>query len=447
MSRQEAEPNSTPSRSRSLGSFTSRTLFAERMLAFWHTVWKCWRIVLDWTVCLYIVLPGAFISVGMYRDFMRDPPPGLAEFPLYPILLVLALLQLTGKYRTFAEAGDGLFLHRHPGWRRGFAWMGFAYGGASRLFVTGVVAAALSPVLVPVFGLSAASLAALVLYYAAAGLSWSLLNDRIALNWKGWRRWAALLPTGAVFVFGVTALADRAAFEPLLTLLFGAAFLAGAFALLLLRLRKLGTLLHEIAVETASYTSLVSWVLMDTMEKKPIPRQSKPILFARSQPLLRHRSVDVDRLADSWMKSVVRRPDLLKQLVYILGVGTMALALPPIPLAVAVWLVLPFLVVATLRRQWRQWLSEPYLSLFEWSRQVETEASRKATAWLALPHMLLWALLLSIRIGLAFGGFAWLAAVALLPVGYFWARTVSSLLSSFAASREIKNKRSSFRDN
>ncbi len=445
MSRQEAAPSSSPSRP--LGSFTPPRLFAERVAAFWHTVWKCWRLVLDWTVCLYIVLPGAFISVGMYRDFMRNPPPGLAEFPLYPILLVLALLQLAGKYRTFAEAGDGLFLHRHAGWRRGFAWMGFAYGGAARLFVTGVVAAALSPVLVPVFGLSSASLAALVLYYAAAGLLWAVLNDQIALNWKGWRRWAAVLPIGAAFVYGVTALADRGASEPPLALLFGAAFLVGAFALLLMRLRRPGTLLHEIAVETASYTSLVSWVLMDTMEKKPIPRQSKPILFARSQPLLRHRSVDVDRLADVWMKSVVRRPELVRQLLYILGVGATALALPPIPLGVAVWLALPFLVVATLRRQWRQWLSEPYLSLFDWTRQVETEASRKATAWLALPHMLLWALLLSIRIGLAFGGFAWVAAVVLLPAGYFWVRTVSSLLSSFAISREIKNKRSSFRDN
>jgi len=424
-----------PGRSRSVGSFTPPRLFAARTAAFWTTIWKCWKLVLDWTVCLYVVLPGAFIAVGTYRDFMREPPPGLAEFPLYPIVLALALMQLAGKYRTFAESGDGLFLHRNPRWRRGFAAMGFAYGGAVRLLVTSIVALALSPVLLPVFGLSAASLAALVAYYAAAGLFWAMLRDRVSLSWKGWRRWAAILPAGAAFVLGAAVLAERGANSPGSALLFGTAFFAAAFAVLLLRIRKKGTLLYEITVENESYASLVSWILMDTMEKKPLPRQRKPILFARSQPLLPHRDNVADRLADNWMKSVLRRPDLVKQLFYTLGVGAAALVLPPIPFAILVWLGLPFLVVATLRRYWRQWLSEPYLSLFVWSDQAETEASRKATAWLALPLVLLWALLIGVRIGLAYGGIAWIAVAAVPAAGYFWLRAANDILISFSASR------------
>ncbi|OXS56815.1 hypothetical protein B1A99_18285 [Cohnella sp. CIP 111063] len=427
-----------PVPSRSVGSFTPSRLFAARAAAFWTTIWKCWRIVLDWTVCLYIVLPGAFIAVGIYRDFMREPPPGLAEFPLYPILLALALPQLAGKYRTFAESGDGLFLHRNPQWRRRFAKMGFAYGGAARLLVTSIAVMTLSPVLLPVFGLSAGSLGALVVYYTAAGLFWSMLRDRVALSWKGWRRWAATLPAGAAFVLGVPALAERGAASPGAAFLSGAAFLAAALVLLLWRMRKKGTLLHEITVENESYASLVSWVLMDTMEKKPLPRQRKPILFARSQPLLPHRDNVADRLADSWMKSVLRRPDLVKQLFYTLGVGAAALALPPIPFAVIVWLGLPFLVVATLRRYWTQWLSEPYLTLFVWSDQAEAEASRKATAWLAMPLVLLWALLIGVRIGLAFGGIAWIAVAAVPAAGYYWLRAANDILISFAASRRKK---------
>ncbi|MFB9274970.1 ABC transporter permease [Cohnella cellulosilytica] len=424
-----------PDEPKRIGSFTPARLFAERAAAFWKAIWGCWRTVLDWTVCLYILLPGIFIAVGTYRDFMRDPPAVLAEFPLYPILLFLTLLQLAGKYRTFAEAGDGLFLYRNSGWRRGFGRMGFVYGGASRLLVSFAAAAALSPILLPVFGLSAASLAALAVYYAAAGLLWTMLRDRIALSWRGWRRWLASLPAGAAFVFGAAELAAKGAANPGMTLLLGAAFLAAACLLLLLRLRKRGTLLHEIATENEIYAAFVGWILMDTLEKKPIPRRSKPILFSRSQPLLKHRNNDVDRLADSWMKSVVRRPDLLKQLLYFLWAGAAAIALTPIPLAVIVWLALPFLVSASLRRQWKQWMSEPYVALFDWQDAAEKEASRKAALRLALPLVLLWALLIALRIGWTIGGWAWLAVAAAPVAAYYWLKTVSEITASFAASR------------
>lgn len=313
--------------------------------------------------------------------------------------------------------------------------MGFAYGGASRLLVALAAAAALSPVLLPVFGLSSASLAAFVVYFAAAGLFWTMVRDLVALSWRGWRRWAALLPAGAAFAFGTAQLAAKGASNPGMTLAFGGAFLAAACLILLQRLRKRGTLLHEIAVESEIYAAFVSWILMDTLEKKPVPRRSKPILFSRSQPLLKHRNKDVDRLADSWMKSVVRRPDMLKQLFYFLWAGAAAIALSPIPLAVFVWLALPFLVAASLRRQWKQWMAEPYLALFDWQDSAESEASRKAISRLALPLVQLWALLIAVRIGLSIGGWAWLAVGAAPVAAYYWLRTASGILSSFSASR------------
>ncbi|MFC4598504.1 ABC transporter permease [Cohnella hongkongensis] len=418
--------------------YTPSKLFLERAGAFWRAIWKCWRTVLDWTVCLYIVLPWSFISAGIYRDLTNNPPAGLEHVPLYPLLLVLALLQLAGKFRTFAEPGDGLLLHRIPKWRKAFVVWGFVYGGAARIIALGCIVAALSPILLPVFGLSAASLASLVLSYTSAGLFWTLLRDRIALRWSGWRRWAAVMPAGAAFVFGTAALADEALQSPAAGLLIGAVFLTAAGVLLLLRQRMRGTLLHEIAVENGSYAALVGWLLQHSLEKRPVPTRSKPILFARSQPLLRQRGGAPDRLADSWMKAVLRRPDLMSQLAYFFGAGSAALALPPVAIAAFVWLALPFLVVATLRRSWKQWMAEAYVSLFEWRKKTEEEASRKAIAWLALPMILLWSLLLGVRIGLAFGGPAWMAAAAVPAAGWIWLRSVNGFLAASSASRREK---------
>ncbi|WP_186438237.1 ABC transporter permease [Cohnella terricola] len=419
------------------GRYGPASLFAERAAAFWIAVWKCWRTVLDWTVLLYIVLPGAFIAVGMYRDFMRDPPSGLTTAMLIPIFGVMALLQLAGKFRTFAERGDALFLHRLPKWKQGFGWMGFAYGLACRLLTSAVAVAVASPLLLQTFNISETYTAILIVFFAACGSLWTMVEDRVSLRWKGWRRIVIQLLLRIAFAFVFVRIAY---FGEEYALLIGSASVAIvvlAAALLRLRIRKNGTLLHEIAVENNAYVSSVSLILRDTLEKKPVPGRRRPMWFAQSQPLFRHRN-GADKLADSWVKSVLRRSDLWKHMLYFLGAGTAAIALTPLALAVIVWLVLPALLLLSLQRQWEQWLAEPYVALFTWQEDLLEQASRKGKLAIAAPIVAAWALLVGVKFGMHFGGEVW-AAVVLIPVAsYFWLRKVNDMLSSFSAMRRKK---------
>jgi len=419
---------------------TPARLFAERVAAYWSAIWRSWRTVLDWAAALYILVPGAFLSVGMYRDFMRNPPPGMESWPLYPILAVLALIQLTGKFRTFAEPGDGLFLHRLPRWRRSFVAWGLAYGACVKLLLTSLIVAVLSPALVPVFGLTVAELAATAIYCAAAGTCWLLARDLLSHRWRGWKQALLLALAGLVFFAATLKLATLGEQNAARTVAFGAGYGAAALALLVARLRAKGTLLREISVESEAYVSAVSLVLMDALEKKPIPARRKPFLFARSRPLFRHRNADSDRVADVWAKSALRRQDFWKQIASFLGAGSAAIWLSPVALAAAVWLAMPFLAMASFRQQWRQWLAEPYPALFRWSAEVAERASRLAIGRLALPIVGVWSVLLGLKAGLAFGGFAWAAVAAVPAIGYFWARVASELFAAFGAARSDRRK-------
>lgn len=415
--------------------FHPARLFLERILAYWTSIWKCWRIVFDGTVALYILLPGLWIFGGMYRDLLRNPPEWLMDVPIVMGLATLGVIQLMGTFRTFAEQGDGLFLHRSNRWNRGMLAASFMYGFMTRLVIAFAYLTLLAPLLLQVFQLDVSSLMVIIVISAGYGFVWMLIKDLWTHRYKGWRRTLLLSLTRMAFIALFVGLVTTMEREDYTLLGAGCVLmiLLGAW-LMRLRSRATGTLMHEISVENAAYVASVSWILMEALEKKSVPKLRKPLLFKQSKPLLKHRD-DSSRLLDSWFKSLLRRLDLLKPLLYLTFLGSTAIVLTPLGLALILWLVLPILLVATLQRQWLQWLSEPYLALFKWDEQILEQASIKAKIWSSIPSAIVWSVVVGIKAGLQFGGFAWSGIVILPFLGYYWLKLLNEIVASFHVKR------------
>lgn len=358
-------------------------MFIERVSANWTAVWKIWRTVMDWATWLYVLLPGFFIFGGMYRDLLRDPPVGLDHNILVGIFILLGLIQLIGKYRTFAEPGDGLFLHRRARWIRGKVMGGFLYGIVTRILISSLFIAVASPLLLQIFRLSGSYMFVLILYCSLFGFVWMLLRDRLTQTWKGWKRAlvsiAGYLALLYLFVSFAVIGEDNFAAMGL-----AIAALTGISAwLMIMRLKMHGSFLHEIAIENSSILGNVKFILKEAMDKKPAPMLRRPMLFKRSQPLLKHRD-DAHRLLDSWFKSVLRRSDLFQPVLSFTGAGIAATLASPALLAAIVWLALPMLLMLMVHRQWLNWLTEPYIALFKWRIEMLEQAANKARVWGAL---------------------------------------------------------------
>jgi ABC-2 type transport system permease protein len=414
--------------------FSPFPLFVERMSAYWIAIWKCWRTVLDWAVWIYIFIPGLFIFGGMYRDLLRNPPSWLFDIPSVLPLVILGLVQLAGHYRTFAESGDGLFLHRMVRWTRGLTIWGFVYCFFTRILLSTLSVAIISPLLLRIFSYDYVHLSILIIYTAIFGFTWTLLKDRMVLAWSGWKRTVILLLLRLAYLFAfvwIAALGEQndVVFGVLIVLLVIAGWQ------MKLRLRIKGSLMHEIAVENAAYMASVGWILSESMDKKPVPKLRGPMLFRRSKPLLKHRD-DTYRLLDSWLKSSLRRVDMLKPVLYFVFAGAAAIVLTPLVLALMVWLVLPMLVLGWIQRQWLQWLSEPYIALFHWDEDILVRASAKARIGGALPFVTLWGIIIGVRVGLAYGALSWLAIAVLPVIGYFWLRLINDVVAAFTFRRK-----------
>jgi len=414
-------------------------LFIERMSAYWVAIWKCWRTVLDWTVWLYILIPALWVAGGIYSDMVRNSPEWLYEIPPVLPLAMIGLLQLAGKLRIFTEPGDGLFLHRNRRWTRALTIIGCIYGWCVRLLISVVSVAVLSPMLLKGGHYSGQAMIVLVIWSTISGLQGMLIRDHIARMLVGWRRavllvavnlshmilfiWGALWGERSPLLFSMTLV--------LLTIL--------AFWQVRSRSRAQGTLFHELEVERDAYVKSVGWILRDTMEKKPMPRLRRPLMFTRSQPLIAHKD-DASRLADNWMKVVLRRMDLVRSVLSFIGVGAAAVLLTPIPLAGLVWLMLPLLLIGWVRMQWNQWLSEPYLTLFHWEDKLLGRASRLVSLWVTVPATLIWSLIIGIRSGLQYGIAGWFAIMILPVIGYFWIKLLIDIFTSFQVQNRRKSK-------
>lgn len=417
------------------GRYDPGPLFTERVSAYWRTVWHCWRTALDWTVLLYIIVPALLIFGGMYADIWRSPPAWLYDVPtLVPVAAVL-IVQLRGRLRTFAEPGDGLFLHRNGRWSRAMTGMGLVYGSLVRLLLAAAATGLLSPLLGIGGGYSAAAVILLAVWSAGGGVLWMLLKDRIARAWTGWRKLALLLAAYPA-CFALFAAAAAAGMErPIVFALEIALLCAAAVWLGFVRLSAKGSFFHEVETEREAYMSNVGWLLIDTLEKRRLPKMRKPILFARSKSLFKGGD-DRSRLADLWIKSVLRRSDLLYTLLQFTGAGAAAVYLPPLFAAGIAWLVMPSLLLAWQQRLWRQWLSEPYMALFHWQHETIASASEKARRWLAAPPVVIWSVIIGVRIGFSYGGLWWGALIVVPVVGLLWLRLINGMFVSFNIKRK-----------
>lgn len=403
------------------GSFRPAGLAWERITAYWAKVLRSWRTVLDWTVWVYVVVPGLWIGGHLYAEFWRDPPIWVTELPvIFPSALLAAVVAiLAAKLRTFAEEGDALFLRRNRVWTRIVTRIGLTYTFAVKLFLSAMVTAVTAP-----FYLTVVQWPVGVLLWHTAGLAFggylfNLWLDAAHRRWPGWRKYVAEVVLTTAWVALWSGLVRAAEARPFVWPALVAVLALGGVALSARRLRAKGTFRHEVETERAAYVALIGWMLLDAPVTRTLPRVKRPWLFRGNRPLLRDSTVPHRRLADLWLKSMIRHPATVRVYGSLLAIGVAALMSVPLWLAAGVWVALGFLALSWFHRLLAQWYAEPYMNMFSW-REDQVKRSVKTARFIAgAPMFLLWALAVGVKTGLAFGGAGWLAVPAA-PVAGWW---------------------------
>lgn len=391
--------------------WTLRSLFVSRVSRYWAAQYRVWRTALDWTVWLYLLIPGLLFAVGTYRSWWQHPPDWLVGLP-DPLAAVPPLFAaLTGGLRVFAEDADVLFLRQRQAWRRGLAGLGIVYSCLIHHVVIAAFFGVLTIWLIPVIGMTAAQMLWWAAFAAACRTAYAIVKHLIGARWNGWRKYAMLCLAGAAMAAAFLTssqyfLSTRQ--TAIMQIASGIAWIALAVAAVC-KLRARGTFWHDVLTERKAQLASTDFLLSQSVERKPRVQLRRPILFRQSRRLFRREDAGTV-LAEMRLKSFLRKGANVRIWLSFISVSSTAVLLSPAWLSLPVALALPGIAAAWLRDQWKEWFAEPFLAQFPWEPSAARAGASVSGTWLLVP------------------GGAWLAALAGWGIAGAWGTAAGIIL-------------------
>ena len=374
-------------------------LFVLRLKRYGSEQYRVWKGALDWTVWLYLIIPGLFIGGGTYLEIWQSPPAWLLQLPagLYPALLIIPLL--LGRLRTFMEEADVLFLVQQRSWLTVLVRRGIVYTLMVQMATTALFFVPLLPYLVRGLELSWGVIAIGYGWTVAFKMILSVTTSLCDAKWTGWRRHAIgilwFIVLAAIYVYGMLQWMSLPAPA-------GLAGVAAAYAVLMwLAGRKVASrssLYSDISSEQDARLASTKLLLSQAAPVKPIGRQKKPLVMRRSRRLFRGSEPAVI-LAEMYLKSAIRQFGYVRLNIGFFSVSITAVLVSPLWLGIVLVLILPLLAGSWQRMQWQQWFTERFVVQFRWRDEDASDAMIRSKFWLLLPGVAI--------LGLV-AGFSWL---------------------------------------
>ncbi|MFF2889565.1 ABC transporter permease [Paenibacillus sp. NPDC057967] len=360
---------------------------------------KAWNSVFDWTVWVYLLVPGILIFGGLYREIWLETPEWAAGVPWLLLLSIVLFLILAfgGRIRVFVDEADRLFLLQQPRWLKQLKRYGMAYSfimQALRLVLPFLV---VLPFLLRVEQMGLKEVGAAFLYSFLFAM---LMSMTIHMLTGRLRKWRQVVLEAIVLLIGVVAY-----LYPMLSLtqegsIFGAALAGAAVLLLVVLIVCLHKPIHfetEVKNERSARLSSTELLMSQVIERKPVMKLKKPLFMRQSRRLFKKTDTGTI-LAELRIITFVRSLSMLRIGMGFLSVTTGAMLIVPPSATYAIMGGFLFLIVPWLRTQWEQWRSEEFVSQFPWNTADLFAGLRLSRFWLLLPNIMVWSAVAGFRL-------------------------------------------------
>lgn len=406
-------------------------LFRQRLFAHWREQYRMIRMVADWIVLLYIIVPGLLLGGRFYYGFWNGESLGwTAHVPFALIPVALAVLLATGGLLLLIREADSLFLLQRRQWISNIMLRSILYSLGVTAVKLGAAFALLLPFIIKGYGVAPATVWALLALTVGCGWATKLLVHLIRVSRQGLGRQLRLIP--ALLLSCGSYLYAAIAWENRPWLLAAVALLYAAVTLWAIRHRLTlqGTFLQDIRESLKQRMRIASLMLAQVIDK-PRPTRHKPWIFRRSQPLLASREPE-SRFSAAGIKAFIRNPGHLKLYLQFTGVALAALLIVPAWLFLLKWLI--FLVLTALMAYWLSsyWLvfaGDAYIGILPFTKVQKAEAGTKLLQLLIQPFAALCAAAVCIPL------YGWWGLLLFIPAGIGSGYLAASIFSTFRFQR------------
>ncbi|NMO97378.1 ABC transporter permease [Paenibacillus lemnae] len=379
-------------------------LFRRRLFTYWKQQLAAVRSVADWTVMLYILVPGLLLGGGIYRELWTMPLPAWLEWLPPQTAAAVLLFIYSGSIVLFVEEADALFLRQQPRWMQLLRRRGMLYSLSAAVVTGTCITLLLLPVLLRGFHLSGLQLAGWVLLAVGIGWNASLLTHTVKVRFAGIRK---IILSGLVRSLSLIMLLVILAVlgtHPAALLTAGGLLLAVSNVLVRRKEIEHHTFTNDVREDAKVRVQLTEFVLKQAVGKPPRVR-SKAWLFSKSRRIYRRNTPD-RRFASAGVKAFLRQPESLLLYVQISAVGIPAVLFPPGIIKIIVYAGIMLLIAYMLHLRWKAFSESDFSKIMPFTMDQEMKAGTLAVQTLMIPP----GVLLSLTLGftLAPGWMGWL---------------------------------------
>jgi ABC-2 type transport system permease protein len=404
---------------------TPAKLFLKRLTAHGRFQWSVFRLVVDWIIALYFIVPALIIAGFQYHSWWSGAPVWIKHVPYSIVVLVLYRVATMGTVRLFIEEGDQLFLLQHPRWISRLKQLGMVYSFLFHFIVSAAILSLLAPLLIVHYLLTPSELVMLFLYLLAFRNLSAFLKHFLSIRYVGWRFWLGSLGLQLVMstVFVSTFLYMKFEFFIVSGEIIVLAYFT--YVLMKLRLKLKGTFARDIEHEQTQRLKFIALLLKRNVEKKPKEPRLKPFFFTHSSLIFKQRN-SANGLTELYLKSFVRSGIQLKLYLQFIAIGTVFLALPILPKTVKVilWLVLSAFFCNWLKAYWFEVMDSPFVQMFSWKDTDIQKAAQKGIFFVMLPGYSI----LSLTVGIS--AFTWVVTLQILLFGGLIVYMITNIIVS-----------------
>ncbi|NUU75645.1 ABC transporter permease [Paenibacillus xylanilyticus] len=384
--------------------YTPLGLYRRRSREHFNEQLKNLKLAVDWTVWVYLLVPGLLYLSGWYLSlWTKSLPTWATELSLPMLTGLIDIVMLSGGVLIFVEEADVLFLKSRPLWMRTLMKQGIIRACIQHLGKMIVITALIAPLLSRVYGMSLTNMVLIALWFGVVASLQAMALHIVKVRYTGWRRWIQL--TSAAIAMGLFTIHAT-------TWMHGDIWrqLAGIFAAILLlvtlaqmRLVMKGTFEGDVREDLRGRLKLTALMLSRSVSKPKAP-QTRTLIFRKRRRLLRNRSIS-NRTAETAFKAFFRDSSTMKLYLQLGSLSTVAVMLPPFPVNVIVCGLLIVMLTLLFFRSWDIFATSEYVQLVSYDPTALHRAGLMMVRMLFIPL----GMLMGLALGITWLG--WLASV------------------------------------
>lgn len=382
---------------------TARNLLMNRIIRSIRFQLGVWRTAIDWTVALYLVIPGLILAGYEVWSWWQALPAWAEALPAIYLYSPLVGFVVSGTLRCYYEEADQLFLFQHRSWMRTLLVGGMLYTVGVRCLGLAAAALIVAPLVHAGIGLSVPAAIRIYVTAVLANVLFMLVKQMPFWDRPGWfsgLRRTMVLAVGGMLFYGIAHLSAVNAMVWSL-LLFGLVLALGVA--LRARLNRKGSLMQDIRREQRARLKWVALLLSlaDADVAQPRNPRRRPWWFRNSGRLFR-KADQRYILAESIVKASLRNRQKWNIYGSVLAAYAFALlAVPTDSIRFALWMAFAFLMAYMARLFVKEGMGHPFIRMFPWPDRARFGVIPIACAALSMPGYMLLTIWIGVILRLA----------------------------------------------